>query len=127
MPKPPIFDDNPGTNGNNAATLIHGQNDQNFHISEEVASAQRLPQSNETGSIVDGRQYIGESHWEVVLRDVCDLERLVSVQHLQIADSDSSRSRLLKSTSISIDELLNYCLPVSRSKRRLYWLEYLHQ
>ncbi|MCJ1385207.1 hypothetical protein MMC17_008328 [Xylographa soralifera] len=75
IPKPPVLEDIPGTNGNNAATLSSGQDDQNIHISEEATRTLRPPQSNDMDSIVDGRQYIGESHWDVVLRDIAAVKK----------------------------------------------------
>ena len=82
VPKPPVLEDIPGTDSNNAATLSPGRNNQNTPTSCDAARALRPPQPNDTGAIVDGRQYIGESHWDVVLRDVCYQARPTFDQHL---------------------------------------------
>ncbi|MCJ1414513.1 hypothetical protein MMC32_000840 [Xylographa parallela] len=75
VPKPPVLEDIPGTDSNNAATLSPGRNNQNTPISCDATRALRPPQPNDTGAIVDGRQYIGESHWDVVLRDIAAVKK----------------------------------------------------
>ncbi|MCJ1391630.1 hypothetical protein MMC18_004495 [Xylographa bjoerkii] len=78
IPRAPILDDLSGINGSTAATPMPGQSDQGIHFSEEAIVALRPP-SNDMGSIVDGRQYIGESHWDVVLRDIAAVKKYLDV------------------------------------------------
>ncbi|MCJ1286208.1 hypothetical protein MMC26_005553 [Xylographa opegraphella] len=75
IPKQSILDDVLITNGNNTKTLIPGRNDQTIQVSEEATRTLRIPESGDVSFVLDGRQYIGESHWDGVLRDIASVKK----------------------------------------------------
>ncbi|MCJ1404916.1 hypothetical protein MMC11_008142 [Xylographa trunciseda] len=79
IPKAPTLDNVSSASGSTAATFRPGPGDQNIHISEEATTAVCAPFSSDVGSIVDGRQYIGESHWDVVLRDIAAVKQYLEI------------------------------------------------